>query len=212
MVEVRVNQTAELIARPFASPGTGLLEVRATLADDSGSSPLAGATVWLDGELRGVTPLRLELPRGPHSVRVTYHGEESMVQVIDLPGGNQRFATFELSATVDRPRFVSLPIPPRLPLDRPTLLSATLEGIAAPEVREMWLHVLTPEGAWRRYPMNVLKSPGGVVGAAVFPTALFDPKGRAKCYFSVSISSGDEYFTEIQPVLSAAGPRTASSP
>ena len=100
-VEVHVNRTVELVAQPIASPATGLLEVRATLADETGSEPLTGAQVWIDGQPFGVTPLKLELPRGPHSIRVRYREEEGPVQVIDLPGGNLRYATIQLGLNPD---------------------------------------------------------------------------------------------------------------
>ncbi len=204
-VEVRVNQTAGVLAQPVSSPATGLLEVRATVSDEVSTQPLTGAAVWVDGEPRGVTPLRLDLPRGPHSIRVSWRGEEAPVQVIDLPGGNQRFATFGFGLAVPQPRLAALLPTPRVPLDRPTLLSAPLDGVRESELSEMWLHVRTPEGAWRRYPMTAMRAPGGVVGAALFPTTLFDAKGRTAYYVSASTRTGEEYFTELQTAQAAAG-------
>ena len=201
-VEVHVNRTAEVVAQPIVSPATGLLEVRATLADESGSEPLAGATVWIDGAMRGSTPLKLELPRGPHSVRVRYRSEEAPVEVVDLPGGNQRFANLELGLDADAPRLTAS-LADDIPLDRPTVLSASLDRAREGDLREMWLHVRTPEGAWRRYPMTVMKATGGLVGVVVFPTVLFDSHGRTAWYASAATPMGDEYFTEIQPARAA---------
>jgi hypothetical protein len=204
-VEVYVNRTVELAAQPVASPATGLLEVRATLADETGSEPLTGAQVWIDGQPRGVTPLKLELPRGPHSIRVRHRDEEGPVQVIELPGGNLRYATIELGLNLDAPRLVAA-LPERIPVGRPTVLSASLDGARDGDVREMWLHVRTPEGAWRRYPMTLMNAPGGLVGVTVFPTVLFDARGRAAWYVSASTPMGDEYFTEIRPAQAATRP------
>jgi hypothetical protein len=197
-VEVHVNHTAELVAQPIASPATGVLEVRATLADEAGSEPLSGAQVWIDGQPRGVTPLKLELPRGPHSIRVHYRDEDGPVQVIELPGGNARYATIELGLDPDAPQLTAS-LPGYIPLGRPTVLSAALDRTREGDLREMWLHVRTPEGAWRRYPMTVMKAPGGLVGVVVFPTVLFDARGRAAWYVSAVTPMGDEYFTEMQP-------------
>jgi hypothetical protein len=202
-VEVHVNRTAEVIAQPVVSPPTGVLEVRARLSDETGSEPLAGAAVRVDGQARGVTPLRLELPRGPHSVRVSYRGEDSPVQVIELPGGNQRYATLDIGLSLDQPRLAAA-LPGRVTLGSPTVLSATLERAREGDVREMWLHVRTPEGAWRRYPMSVMKAPGGLAGAVPFPTDLFDRGGRTAWYVSALAPTGDEYFTEIQSAQAAA--------
>ena len=68
----------------------------------------------------------------------------------------------------------------------------------------MWLHVRTPEGAWRRYPMEMMKATGGLVGVAVFPTDVFDGNGRTSWYVSALAPTGDEYFTEIQPAQAAS--------
>lgn len=210
-VEVRVNQSAEVVAQGTRSPATGFIEVRATVADEGGTQPLTGAMVWVDGQPRGATPLRLELPQGPHSLRVGYRGEEAPVQVLDLPGGNQRFATFELGLASQRPRLVQTSPVVRIALDRPTVMSAALQGVQRADVREMWLHVRTPEGSWRRYPMNTLDSPDGTVGVSVFPTTSFDAQGKTSYYLSAVSQTGDDFFTEIQPAQAvtagAAGPR-----
>jgi hypothetical protein len=205
-LRVRVAEVTEVIARPMTTPASGMLEVRATYTDGDGTNELPGATVWVDGVVRGNTPLVLELPRGPHSARVEYRGEQAPIQVIDLPGGNQRFASFELGANADSPSLVPSPAPVLIPLGRPTVVSATLDGVTTADVREMWLHVREPEGSWRRYQMMMLKAPAGVVGVAVFPTALFDSRGHTRYYMSASDQTGDEYFTEILTARSASAP------
>jgi hypothetical protein len=86
------------------------------------------------------------------------------------------------------------------------VVSASLDRAREGDVREIWLHVRTPEGAWRRYPMSVMKAAGGIAGVAVFPTVLFDPRGRAAWYVSALTPMGDEYFTEIQTALAAPAP------
>jgi hypothetical protein len=205
-VDIRVGETREILARAVQSPSSGVLQVEATLTDASGTQPLAGAQVWIDGELRGVTPLTLDLPRGPHSVRLVHKGQEAPIQVIELPGGNQRFAVFELGLDMEVPR-LAVDIPVRIPRDRPVVLSATVVGIASTEVREMWLHVRMAEGAWRRYGMTVLKSPAGAAGVATFPTAAFDELGRARYYVSAHSGQGDEIVTEIKTVTLEAPAR-----
>jgi hypothetical protein len=208
-ISIGVQQESEIVARPFESPATGLIEVRASLADDEGVEVVKGATVWVDGQRRGVTPLTLELPSGPHSVRVELRGEEAPVQVIDLPGGNQRFASFQFGIGLEQPKLALVSSPGPLPRDRPAVVSAALNGLTAAALREMWMHVRTPEGSWRRYPMALLEASGGRVGVAVFPLAMLDSKGRATFYVSASTIMGDEYFTELQNVAPAAGESTA---
>ncbi|HEY2954898.1 MAG TPA: PEGA domain-containing protein [Candidatus Eisenbacteria bacterium] len=205
-LRVRVADVTEVIARPMTSPASGVLEVRATFTDENGTNELPGATVWVDGAVRGVTPLVLELPRGPHSARVAYRGENAAVQVIDLPGGNQRFATFELGVDRDLPTLTPTATPGLINLGRPTVISASLDGVTTADVREMWLNVRETDGSWRRYQMVMLKAPAGVVGVAVFPTALFDGRGTTRYYMSASTQTGDEYFTEILTARSASAP------
>jgi hypothetical protein len=209
-VQVRVNESADLIARPMTSPATGVIEVRAAMATETGSVDVEGAKVWLDSEPAGQTPLTLELPRGPHSIRVEHMGESAPVQLIDLPGGNQRFATFQLRPGAGFPTVSPLGPPAVVPLDRPTVVSMALDGVASTEVREIWLHVQTPDGPWRRYQMAWLKSQGGVVGVAVFPTTLFGSDGRVHYYASASTLGGDEYFSEVR-IAASPGAKPAPS-
>ena len=206
-VQVRVQETAQLVARAVTSPATGVLEIRALWTDAEGSEELSGATVYVDGVKRGVSPMTLELPRGPHSVRIESRGEQSPVQVIDLPGGNQRFANFELGLGIERPALQVLGAPIRVPLDQPSVISAALQGLHAGEAREMWLHVRQPDGAWRRYPMVMMKAPGGIVGSTVFPNTLLDSQGRTPFYVSANNQTGDDYFSEILTATEAPASR-----
>jgi hypothetical protein len=196
-VDIRVGETKELLARATPSPASGVLQVQASLTDEQGTQPLKGGQVWVDGELRGITPLTLELPRGPHSVRLVYKGQQAPIQVIDLPGGNQRFAVFELGMDLEVPQLTA-EVPPHIMRDRPAVVSAALSGVGAGEVREMWLHAQTADGQWRRFAMTLLKASGGVVGVGVFPPGAFDGQGRARYYLSAQYGQGDESFTEIR--------------
>jgi hypothetical protein len=196
-VEVRVGETREVLAYPLQSPATGVLQVRATHSLQGETQALSGARVWIDGEARGVTPLTLELPRGPHSIRVANRQEEAPIQVIDLPGGNQRFANFEFGLDAETP-ILQLRAPALISLAEPALISVTCTQLTAAEVREMWLHARTPESRWRRYPMTLLDGQGTVVGAVSFPSALLAAGQKTPYYVSALTTQGDEYFTEIQ--------------
>jgi hypothetical protein len=201
-IELKVGERREVLAYPLQSPATGLIQVRATMSGSDGAQPLQGARVWIDAEPRGITPLTLELPRGPHSVRVSYQQADAPVQVIDLPGGNQRFATFELGLRSEFPTLL-VRAPASIGVDEPALISATLSDVEASDVREMWLHVREPENRWRRYPMTLMNAQGSAVGAAPFPVALLGPQGRTTYYVSAVTGQGDEYFTEMQTARAA---------
>jgi hypothetical protein len=153
--------------------------------------------VFVDGEPRGVTPLTIELPRGPHSLRVQWRGEDTPPQVIELPGGNRRFASFAfgLDAAPELRLQAAMPV---LVSGRVQTVSATIEDLVPSEVREAWLHVRSGDGLWRRVAMQVQPWPTGTVVSVAFPEAVFDDKGRTQWYLSVTTPQGDEYVTEMQ--------------
>lgn len=198
-IQVGVGKTVQLVARPMSAPGTGVLQVQATLNDDEGASPLSGAQVFVDGAARGVTPVSLELPRGPHSVKVTYRGETAAIQVIDLPGGNQRFASFDFGLATPAPQVNIVGTSRVMSATQTNMISAAFTGLGSRDLREAWLHVRSAEGLWRRYPMTPVTSPGVTMMAAVFPSGVFDATGRTVWYVSATAVQGDEYFSEMQP-------------
>lgn len=197
-VQVEVRGTAQMVARPMTAPANGVIQAQATLNDERGASPLSGAQVYVDGELRGVTPLSIELPRGPHSLRVTWRGETAPVQVIDLPGGNQRFASFNFGLDVDAARLTPIGSTRTFTAGQPKVVSAAVEGLAASDIHEAWLHVRAPEGIWRRYEMTLLRGTAGLVVTSVFPDNVFDKQGATRWYVRVVSQQGDETFSEIQ--------------
>lgn len=211
-VQVGIHQQAQVLARPVSSPNTGVIQVQAQLSDEGGTSPLSGAQVYVDGALRGSTPVTLELPRGPHSLRLEWKGVSAPVQVIDLPGGNQRFATFSFG--LDNPDVVLDVIgSPRFSSATETqVVSAEIAGLQPGDVREGWLHVRAAEGVWRRYPLTNLPGPLGVVLVGIFPPGAFDGDGRTRWYMSAITRQGDEFYSEIQSAAIGGAPKPKSKP
>ncbi len=195
--QLGIGEEREIMTQPFQVPANGVLVVRATRAGDPEGEPIQGASVYVDGEFRGRTPFELELPRGPHSIRVSHAGDEPAVQVIDLPGGNQRFADFVLGAGAEAPRLTRISPTGPMSRDLPTILAVALSGMTESDIREMWLHVRTPEGIWRRFPMELRRASGALLGSTVFPIALIDEQGYATYYVSAMTPVGDEFFTEL---------------
>src|SRR5207249_8270846 len=132
-----IRGDVRIVARPFDLPTTGIIHVAATFLDDEGNRELKGASVMVDGERRGATPLTLELARGPHSLRAEYGGESLPVQVIDLPGGNERYASFSFGTVAFYPKLVIRS--PREPVSRDvaTPVNVMAMGLAAKDVREI---------------------------------------------------------------------------
>jgi hypothetical protein len=197
-VNISIRQNSAVKARPMMSPATGVVQVQASLNDEGGTTPLSGAAVYVDGEPRGQTPLTIELPRGPHSLRVTFRGETAPVQVIDLPGGNKRFASFQFGLDSDLPPLKLQASYAQLSSRKSTLVEASLAGLDWRDVREAWLHVRSGEGLWRRYQMTIAEGPNGALLSVDFPTNSFDAQGRVFWYMSAATTQGDEFHTEIQ--------------
>jgi len=197
-VSVPIRGTATVKARPMMSPATGVLQVQAILNDEGGSAPLSGASLFVDGELKGSTPETLELPRGPHSIKVVYRGVAAPVQVIDLPGGNKRFAQFQFGLDTDLPPLKLKNDYGTLPARKTIVIEASLDGLDWKDVREAWLHVRTGEGLWRRYQVTVEEGPRGALLTAYFPTAVGDAGSRVNWYMSAATNQGDDFYTEMQ--------------
>ena len=197
-VNILIRQNTKLVARPMMSPATGVVQVQASNNDDNGTAPLSGASVFVDGELRGSTPLTLELPRGPHSLRVTYQNETAPVQVIDLPGGNKRFASFQFGLDSDLPPLKLQANYALVPARKVTTVTATLDGLDVKDVREAWLHARSPEGLWRRYEMTLASGPRGATLSTVFPGIMFEGQKTVVWYLSAATTQGDDFYTEMQ--------------
>ena len=197
-VSVGIRKNSKVVSKAMVSPATGVVQVQAQMNDENGASPLSGASVYVDGDLRGTTPASIELPRGPHSLRVQYEGVVAPIQVIDLPGGNRRFATFQFGLDSDLPPLRLQGSSQGLLARKPAVVSATLDGLEADDLREAWLHVRTPDGLWTRYEATIEAGDRGAVLTVNFPATLFNGEERAIWYLSAATKQGDEFFTELQ--------------
>jgi hypothetical protein len=197
-VNVGIRKNTKVVSKPMLSPATGVVSVLAQMNDENGSAPLSGASVYVDGDLRGTTPATIELPRGPHSLRVQFEGVVAPIQVIDLPGGNKRFATFQFGLDSDLPPLKLDGDAKKLLAKKPAVVSAVLDGLDADDLREAWLHVLTPDGLWSRFEMTIESGARGAVLTVNFPVSQFNGEEKATWYLSAATKQGDEFFTEVQ--------------
>ena len=76
-------------------------------------------------------------------------------------------------------------------------VTVALDGVRVSDIHEMWLHVRGADGPWRRYALDIMRTPTGAVGVTVFPLGVFDGQTSTLYYLSALTSTGDEYFTEI---------------
>ncbi len=204
-VDVHVDGLTEVIVHPVRESPTGVLQIRSWVGSPDEVAADAKARVWVDGVARGRTPLTLELPAGPHSVRAELDHESSAVQVIDLPGGNQRYANL----TFGGGRAVTL-IARTEPSDAGTRVIAQLPGVRAGELLSMWLHVYA-DGSWKRIPMTYATTRGSCQGGADLPASR--PSEHPAYYVSATRNTGEEYFTEIHDAPpSQAGANLSAMP
>ena len=197
-VNVGIRKNMKVVSKPMLSPATGVVQVLAQMNDENGSAPLSGASVYVDGELRGTTPATIELPRGPHSLRVQFEGVTAPIQVLDLPGGNKRFATFQFGLDSDLPPLKLEGPMQKLLSKNPAVVSASLDGLEADDLREAWLHLLTPDGLWSRFPMTISPGDRGALLNVSFPVSEFNGEQKATWYLSAATKQGDDFFTEMQ--------------
>jgi len=197
-VNVLIRQNTRVVSKPMMSPATGQVQVLAQMNDENGTAPLSGASVFVDGTLSGTTPATIELPRGPHSLRVQFERVVAPIQVIDLPGGNKRFATFQFGLDSDLPPLKLEGAYQSLLSKKPALITATLDGLEADDLREAWLHLRTPDGLWTRYEMTIEAGDHGAVLTVNFPASTFNGEEKASWYLSAATKQGDDFFTEMQ--------------
>jgi hypothetical protein len=81
LVEAAYLGAARFLKSPEAPPATGVLVVE--------SQP-AGAEVVIDGRVRGVTPLNVSLPPGPHSMELRAAGGQARLVPITIQKGAQQ--------------------------------------------------------------------------------------------------------------------------
>src|SRR5207249_7188852 len=110
-------------------------------------------------------------------------------------GGNRRYVQFKFGQTLERPRLTLVRREGR-DAARPTL-SVQMENVDRGDVGEMWLHVETGLDIWRRYPMSLLGSPGGVLGVTAMPSEIRDSRVSRRYYVSATTRMGEGYYTEI---------------
>jgi hypothetical protein len=143
-------------------------------------------------------------------VRLSHGNEQPAVQVVDLPGGNHRYADFILGVSSDAPKLTFVSPRGSVPAEAPGRLAVTVSGLTETEIREMWLHVRTAEGIWRRYPMKIERAQGAIQGVTDFPVAAIGSQSHSTFYVSAMTPVGDEYYTELASLPIRKGARAKS--
>jgi hypothetical protein len=194
-IDVLREKSAELVGSVGPSPLDGSVEVKSTLLGDAGFDPSRGDPFWVDGVPRGVTPGKVTLGPGTHSVRVARRGFPPQVTILDVKSGGQAFVTAEFGAHSEEP----LRFDPPDAIDRSNTLPLT---ITLPESEwdpslALWLYAAPPGGTFQPKRMTRLEEGSRSYAALVPPEVLRSRVGQVRIYFMASGTSGHEIYSEI---------------
>lgn len=194
-IDVLRDAPVEVIGSAGPVPTTGKLTIRSALLTDAGFESGKGDPVWVDGVVRGVTPLSVSLKPGNHSVRVVRRNFPAQVTVIDVKAGGDHYVTAEFGARSEQP--LQLAPPEGISLSNPLPVTVTIPEDAWDPSVEVWLYAASPEGAFQAKRMTKLDS-GERVFAGVVPTEVAqNGEHRVRIYCKASGTDGRELFTEI---------------
>ena len=188
----------ELVGNAGPPPPTGALTVRTALLGDEGYQPGKGDPVWIDGQLKGVTPLSASLPPGAHSVRVVRRGFPAQVSVIEAKPGGEHFVTAEFGARSGEPIVFAPPL--SLSLADPGPLTITLPETDWGEEPTVWLHAAPPGGSFVARRMAPLEGQERTYAGLVPPEVLYNALKKVRVYFRAVGPAGQEIDSEIQTI------------
>ncbi|HTM00368.1 MAG TPA: PEGA domain-containing protein [Candidatus Omnitrophota bacterium] len=194
-IDVLRDAPVEVIGSAGPAPTTGKLTIRSALLTDGGFEPGKGDPVWVDGVVRGVTPLSVSLKPGDHSVRVVRRNFPAQVTVIDVKAGGDHYVTAEFGARSEQP--LQLAPPEGISISSPLPVTVTIPEDAWDPSVSVWLYAASPEGAFQAKRMTKLDG-GDRVFAAVVPAEVAqNGDHRVRIYCKASGTDGRELFTEI---------------
>jgi hypothetical protein len=194
-IDVLREKDSELVGSVGPSPVDGTVEVKSTLLGDAGFEPSRGDPFWVDGVPRGVTPGKVTLGPGTHSVRVARRGFPPQVTILDVKSEGQAFVTAEFGAHSEEP----LRFDPPDAIDRSNTLPLT---ITLPESEwdpslALWIYAAPPGGTFQPKRMTRLEEGSRSYAALVPPEVLRSRVGQVRIYFMASGTSGHEIYSEI---------------
>ncbi len=197
-VEVLQGTRVELIGNAGALPDKGHVTVRSALLTDSGFESGRGDPVWADGEMRGVTPLSLELSPGAHGFRIARRGFPPQVTVLDVKPGGDQFITAEFGSRSEDPlRFTP---PSVISISDPVPVTISLPAGEWDESMNLWVYAAPPGGSFQARQMTRLDL-GSKLFAALIPLEVLRNGGRqVRVYFKAIGAAGPELYPEIYTI------------
>ena len=194
-IDVLKDKSAELVGSVGPTPLDGSVEVKSTILGDAGFEPSRGDPFWVDGVPRGVTPGKVALGPGTHSVRVARRGFPPQVSILDVKSGGQAFVTAEFGEHSDEP--LRFDAPDAIDRSNPLPLTITLPESEWDPSLALWLYAAPPGGTFQPKRMTRLEEGSRSYAALVPPEVLRSKVGQVRIYFMASGTSGHEIYSEI---------------
>src|SRR5882672_5045286 len=194
-VEVLQGTRVELIGNAGALPDKGHVTVRSALLSDSGFEAGRGDPVWADGEMRGVTPLSLDLKPGTHGFRVLRRGFPPQITVLEVKPGGDQFFTAEFSSRSEDPlRFMP---PSGISISDPVPVTISLPEGEWDDSMILWVYAAPPGGSFQARRMTRLDPSSKLFAALVPPEVLRNSGRQVRVYFKAVGAAGRELYSEI---------------
>ena len=194
-IDVLRDKSAELVGSVGPSPLDGSVEVKSTILGDAGFESSRGDPFWVDGVPRGVTPGKVTLAPGTHSVRVARRGFPPQVSILDVKSGGQAFVTAEFGEHSDEP--LRFDAPDAVDRSNPLPLTITIPESEWDPSLALWLYAAPPGGTFQPKRMTRLEEGSRSYAALVPPEVLRSKVGQVRIYFTASGTSGHDIYSEI---------------
>ena len=197
-VEVLQGTRVELIGNAGPLPEPGRVTIRSALLSDTGFDSGRGDPVWVDGEVKGVTPLSVNLVPGAHSFRVLRRGFPPQITVLEVKPGGDQFISAEFGARSEDP--LRCAPPSSISISDPLPVTVALPEGEWDQSMTVWLYAAPPGGSFQARRMTQLDS-GSKTFAALVPTEVLRNSSRqVKVYFKGAGAAGREIYSEIYTI------------
>jgi hypothetical protein len=194
-VEVLQGTRVELIGNAGAELSPGRVTVRSALLSDTGFESGRGDPVWVDGEMRGVTPLTVVLRPGAHSFRVLRRNFPPQITVLEVKSGGDQFLSAEFGARSEEPlRYTP---PSSVSRSDPLPLHVSLPEGEWDQSMTVWLYAAPPGGSFQARQMTLLDSDSKQFAALVPAEVLQNAARQVRVYFKGVGAAGRELYSEI---------------
>jgi len=194
-VEVLQGTHVDLTGNAGAAPAKGRVTLRSALLTDTGFEAGRGDPVWVDGEMRGVTPLTVDLKPGAHSFRVLRRNFPPQISVLEVNPGGEQFLTAEFGARSEDPLRFSPPS--SISISDPLPVTIALpEGEMDPSMA-LWVYAGPPGGSFQARRMTRLDPSSKLFAALLPPEVLHNSARQVRLYFKAVGAAGRELYSEI---------------